>query len=64
MTEKHPLRRGYNVVIMPDGQRIAPAVCTFDEQGRVISVEHLTSELPVGGWKGGIMDLFAKKATT
>ncbi len=64
MTEKHPLRRGYNVVIMPDGQRIAPAVCTFDEQGRVISVEHLTSELPFVVWKGGIMDLFAKKATT
>lgn len=64
MTANHPLRRGYNLVIMPDGRRIAPAVCTFDDQGRVVSVERLTSELPFVVWEGGIMDLLVKKATT
>lgn len=57
MTAEHPLRRAYNLVVMPDGQRIAPAVCTYDAQGFLVSVEALCEELPFVEWVGGTLDL-------
>lgn len=63
MTVHHPLRRAYNLVVMPDGQHIAPAVCTFDEQGLVVSVEELHKELPFVEWVGGKLDLSVKRTS-
>lgn len=56
------MQRAYNTVILPSGRRLSPAVCTFDGQGRVTSVELLTKELPFVEWIGGTLDLSAQTA--
>ncbi|MBQ9286285.1 MAG: hypothetical protein IJ209_08405 [Bacteroidaceae bacterium] len=62
MNVEHPQRRAFNLVVMPDGSRIAPAVCTFDKQGTVVSVESLNEELPFVEWVGGKLYLRQKMA--
>ncbi len=51
------IRKAYNTVIQPDGEYIMPAICIFDKEGNILSVEVLTEEQPYTEWVGGTLDL-------